>query len=769
MKNRIRRTLLGVAFALAGWPLPRVAVAGPADYAAAEAFTPKEAMRLLYGDAYAGPAGRRDDSFDGRFALELDPPEWIEGGRYWYVHRDRAGTRLVIGDAEAGARREYRDAVLAAAAGAAARAQAVRVDAVDARGEVRFNLDGRYWRWMPGADRAVPEPAEATSVLEEAVPTPRGGWLGVRDRNLWLQRADGSLKALSDDAEPWRSFGREEGVSDTQTPLRWRLGWFEDGRRFWVERGDNRKVGASWLIDTGGTRPSLREMRYALPGEAELPVTELWIGDLQAETLLRVDAARWPGQSIGSTDIGNAGSGTISSGGSADRLYFVRMSRGYGEVELVAADAASGRSRVLLHERGDPYFTIRSPVFRVLQDGGFLWLSDRSGWNHLYRYDARGRPLGALTSGEFSVGRVLGVDEAGGWVYFSGYGREPGRHRHYAHTYRVALRGGEPELLTPEDADHLSSLSPDGRWLADVHSRADAPPVSVLRDRTGRQVAELERLDIAPLLAAGWQPPESFETLAADGRTVLHGGLWKPFGFDPTRKYPVIAWVMPNSSSSGSIPLRFDPASHMQALAQLGFVVVASATRGQAQGVRDKAYLVHGHGDMRDYPLADSRGSLEQVAAKRPWMDMQRVGVTGYSGGGLMSSTLFLTWPEFYKVCVSGAGNHDNNLYEWSSTEHYYGLGTPISSNAELAPRLRGHLLLAHPDNDRDVHFAHSIRLADALVAAGKRFDFLPIPGRDHGLGDRQSYFQRARWAYFAEHLLGDGRARSDLWRLDED
>lgn len=757
--------------------MPSMAMAERADYAAAEAFTPKQVAKRLYGDA--GITDRRDDAFDRRYRVALESPQWIDDRRYWFQQRDRTGLRVVIGDAATGARNEYRGDRLVAMARAAAGTgrstkkdadtQDLKIDGVDADGSLRFRIADQRWQWQPGQARAIRQAAGPASQLEEAVAIAGGGWLGVRDRNLWLQRADGTLKALSSDAGPWRSFGREEGISDTQVPLEWRLGWFEGGRRFWVERGDNRKVGASWLVDTGTKpRPTLREMRYALPGEAELPVTELWIGDLDNESLVRVDSERWPGQFIGSTDIGNAGGG-ISAGGSRDKLYFVRMSRGYGEVELVVADAANGKTRVLLHERGTPYFTLRAPVFRLLSDGGFLWLSDRTGWNHLYRYDRNGKLLGAVTEGAFNVAQVLGIDEDAGWLYVSGYGREAGLHRHYAQTYRVALADGRIERLTPEDADHASTVSPDGRWLLDTYSRPDLPTTSVLRDRDGKRIAELQHLDIAPLLAAGWQPPESVETLASDGRTVLHGGIWKPFDFDPARRYPVIAWVMPNSSSAGSIPVRFDAASPMQALAQLGFIVVTSATRGQAQGVRDKAYLVHGYGNMRDYPLADSRASLEQLAANRPWMDMSRVGVTGYSGGGLMSASLFLTWPDLYRVCVSGAGNHDNNLYEWSSTEHYYGLGTPIPSNAALAGNLKGRLLLVHSDLDKDVQFAHSVRLADALVDAGKRFDFLLIPGRDHDLADRQSYFERSRWVYFAQHLLGDARERNDLLRLDQE
>ncbi|MBL8270295.1 S9 family peptidase, partial [Steroidobacter sp.] len=552
-------------------------------------------------------------------------------------------------------------------------------------------------------------------------------------------------------------------------------GWFAGGRRFWIERWDNRQVGEAWVINSlQRPRPTLTSMRLAFPGEANLPIPELWVGDLDAGTLVQIDTSRWPGQLISGTEIGGTGAGNISSAGSADRLYFVRISRGYQDVELVIADAETGRTRVLLHEKSEPYFSIRTPLFRFLNDGSFLWLSDRTGWNHLYRYDANGTLLGSVTGGDFNVAEILHVDAGRGWIYFKGFGRERGRNPYFEHTYRVRTDGTRLSLLTPEDAAHTTSISPNGRWLVDVYSRPDQVPQAVVRASDGKRRYLLEQLDIRSLVAGGWSAPESFTATAADGKTTLHGTLWKPHRFDPQRRYPVIAYVTPNPNYIGHIAVRFNPATRFESLAQLGFIVAAASTRGQGQGIRDKAFLVHGRGDVRDYPLADSKTALEQAAASRPYMDLSRAGVTGYSGGGLMAASLLLTYPDFYKAAVSGAGNHDNNIYDWASGEHYFGNGVPgtalaqtrMSTNQELAANLQGDLLLVHSDTDRNVPMTHSLRLADALVDAGKRFDFLVIPGRDHNLRDRWSYYDRVVWCYFAQRLLGDERQCVDLWKL---
>jgi dipeptidyl aminopeptidase/acylaminoacyl peptidase len=264
--------------------------------------------------------------------------------------------------------------------------------------------------------------------------------------------------------------------------------------------------------------------------------------------------------------------------------------------------------------------------------------------------------------------------------------------------------------------------------------------------------------------------------------------MWKPFDFDSTKSYPIISYVYPGPQVE-PFPINFSLTGYTgrnQALAQLGFVVVAFGQRGGSP-MRSRYYHTYGYGNLRDYPLADNKYGIEQLAARHPYINMNKVGIFGHSGGGFMSTAALLTYPDFYDVAVSSSGNHDNNVYNiwWSETHNGVKETTktvkemnadsvevekevttfeaPIKTNAELAKNLKGHLLLVHGNIDNNVHPANTLRLANALIKAGKRFDMMILPGRRHGYGPMQPYFERMKWHYFAQYLLGDFRSEVDL------
>jgi len=279
---------------------------------------------------------------------------------------------------------------------------------------------------------------------------------------------------------------------------------------------------------------------------------------------------------------------------------------------------------------------------------------------------------------------------------------------------------------------------------------------------------------------AGWKAPESFKVKAADDATDLYGVMWKPFDFDSTKSYPIISYVYPGPQTE-PFPIGFTirgSRARPATLAQLGFVVVAMGQRGGSP-LRSKYYHNYGYGDMRDYPLADNKYGIEQLASRHSFIDVDRVGIFGHSGGGFMSTAALLTYPDFYDVAVSSAGNHDNNMYNiwWSEVHNGVEKVTKkvetdsantdsvktewkaqVEPNTELADNLKGHLLLVHGTIDDNVHPGNTIRMADALIKAGKRFDLMMLPGQRHGFGEYSPYFERMMWYYFAEHLLGDYR-----------
>jgi dipeptidyl aminopeptidase/acylaminoacyl peptidase len=338
----------------------------------------------------------------------------------------------------------------------------------------------------------------------------------------------------------------------------------------------------------------------------------------------------------------------------------------------------------------------------------------------------------------------------------------------------VGLDGKGIATCDPGDADHGTSLSPSKKFMVDVFSRTDMAPKAILMDETGKPVMDLESMDVTKLLEMGWKLPEVFTVKAADGVTDITGNMWKPADFDPKRKYPIIAHVYPGPQTE-SVTATFSASGNNQRLANLGFIVIQIGNRG-GNPARSNAYHSYGYFNLRDYALADKKFGIEQLAAKHPWVDVDRVGIYGHSGGGFLTAAALLLPPynEFFKVGVSSAGNHDNNVYNQNWSEQHHGLKEvpvkdkdgkdtgekkfeiKVPANHELAANLKGKLLLVHGDMDNNVHHAGTMRLVNGLIKANKRFDFMLLPGKAHGFGDMQQYFQQMLMEYFAEHLLGD-------------
>ena len=403
--------------------------------------------------------------------------------------------------------------------------------------------------------------------------------------------------------------------------------------------------------------------------------------------------------------------------------------------------------------------------------------------------------MNRITDGYYTVGDIERVDTTAQVIYYEAFGAEEGINPYFAMKYRINFDGSGNQLLTPEPANHSFSMSDNHDYWVDNYSRVDQAPKSVLRDRRGNVVMELEETDLSKAVEAGWQAPEYFSVKAADGQTDLHGVMWKPFDFDPEKEYPIVSYVYPGPQTE-PWPIGFSFSGRQMPLAQVGMVVVAFGNRGGSP-MRSKYYHNYGYGDLRDYPLADNKYGLEQLGARYDWVDLDRVGIFGHSGGGFMSTAALLSYPAFYDVAVSSAGNHDNNVYNmwWGEVhdgvesktrtkketeeneegeeeeveveEEYFEAG--IETNQSLAGNLEGHLLLVHGDIDSNVHPANTMRLVNELIKAGKRFDMMLLPGKRHGFGDMTPYFTRMTWYYFAEHLLGDYRTNVDFNLPDDD
>jgi dipeptidyl-peptidase 4 len=425
-----------------------------------------------------------------------------------------------------------------------------------------------------------------------------------------------------------------------------------------------------------------------------------------------------------------------------------------------------GKKEILIEERSNTYIDINKP--EIINNGSeIIHWSERDGWGHFYLYDTKGNLKRQLTSGPFHSESISKVDEKARILYFTANGKENGEDPYYEHLYKVSLNGGPITLLNPGNFNHSISINDNTTYFVNNFSRVNTVPSSTLFDAMGRKVMDLETADLSSLFAAGYQFPEPFQVKADDGYTDLFGVMYKPFDFDSTKHYPIIQYVYPGPQTEAVNKSFGRSMDRIDRLAQFGFVVVTVGNRGGHPG-RSKWYHNYGYGNLRDYGLADKKAAIEQLADRHSYIDKSKVGIHGHSGGGFMSTAAMLVYPDFFKVAVSSAGNHENNIYNRWWSEKHHGVKETISPkgdttfvyqierNPDLAKNLKGRLLLVTGDVDNNVHPANTIRMANALIKANKRFDFIILPGQRHGFGDMTEYFFWRMGDYYVQHLLGD-------------
>ena len=556
--------------------------------------------------------------------------------------------------------------------------------------------------------------------------------------------------------------------------------WSPDSRHFATILADNRAVKDLWVIDvTAKPRPTLETYKYQMPGEKEAPVEHLYIFDMQDNSRKEIRTSRFKDQSIDietrpyeqkqrdMEDVSRVWQGD------ADRFFMTRGSRDLHRIDVCTYTVGQDSIVPIVEERMNTYQETR-PIHVV--DGGkkFIQWSERDGWAHLYLYDDQGNLVNRITKGPWHVEQVLKVDAKAGVVYFTANGRNAGENPYYEHLYRVNLDGSGLRQLTKGDYFHQVEIDDDARFAVDNYSRVNTVPMAVLLDNNGNKVMDIQESDFSQLFANGYKFPELFTVKAADGVTDLYGVMYKPFDFDSTKVYPIVDYVYPGPQ----VEAVYYPFTRMSVrtdrLAQAGFIVISVGQRG-GHPSRSKWYHNYGYGNMRDYPLADHKYAIEQLANRHPFIDIERVGIHGHSGGGFMSTAAMCMYPDFFKAAVSCAGNHDNNIYNrwWSETHH--GVKEVVSekgdttfvykiaTNPEIARNLKGHLLLVHGDIDNNVHPGNTMRVVEALIRAGKRFDMLMLPKQRHGFGDMNEYFYWRLVDYFSEHLRGECEVSVDI------
>lgn len=551
------------------------------------------------------------------------------------------------------------------------------------------------------------------------------------------------------------------------------LVWSPDSRHIAVMRWDMAPLKDFWVINSlTQPRPTLETYKYQMPGEPG-PKGHLYVFSTSDWTSRQVKINAFKDQDlimqpdVRTTDDQFDEFYSSRWLGDDNGFYLTRMSRDLKRMDICYVGVDSDSTKTVISERMNTY--VESRQTRLL-DGGrkMIHWSERNGWANLYLYNADGTLIRNLTEGAYHVDDVLAVNEKEGYVLFRACGKEKGENPYQMHVYRVSLQGGEPKMLDIPDMNIDAIASDDGKYFIANYSRVDYKPASALFDAAGKKVCDLGEADFSLLFAAGYKFPERFKVKAADGITDLYGAIYKPFDFDSTKVYPICDYVYPGPQVEANNISWSRGFTRTDRLAQLGFIVITVGNRG-GHPDRSKWYHNYGYGNLRDYGLEDQKYAIQQLGARYSWIDLNRVGIHGHSGGGFMSTAAMLKYPDFFKAAVSCAGNHDNSIYNRWWSEQHHGITEKveagdttfvysIETNPEIASNLKGHLMLVHGDIDNNVHPANTIRVVNALIRANKRFDMLILPGQRHGFGDMNEYFFWRMADYYCEWLMGSSK-----------
>jgi dipeptidyl aminopeptidase/acylaminoacyl peptidase len=716
--------------------------------------------------------------------------QWLDDGRFWFRDVDEQGIRYVLVDPAKGTRAAAFDQVKLAAALNAASKGAIKDDAkhlalselalADGGTSLEFTVSGSDYRCELHADADVCKKivledaggkASAHSEKHPPLTISPDKKLGafVRDWNLWVRDiATGAEIQLTTDGVTDFGYATDNaGWKHSDAAI---LIWSPDSKKIATFQQDQRKTGEMYLVPVTNSHPTLKAWKYPLVGDKDVTMIERVVIDVASHKVVRLKMLPDQHRSTLCDDIACHGSTWDDVEWSPDdsHLVFVSTSRDHKREWVREADTATGDVREVMGETTAKFYESGNGKINwhyLAKSNEILWFSERDDWGNLYFYDfATGKLKNQVTHGPGNVTQVLHVDEGTKTVYFVGVGKEPGRDPYFQHFYSIHFDGTGQRLLTPENADHAIKVSPDGRYFVDTWSTPTEPQTTVVRSSDGKTVMEVGKQDISKLLAYGWVAPTPITVKARDGKTELYGMMFKPTHFDPSKKYPIVNHVYPGPQT-GSCGSREFMAAHgdSQALAELGFVVVC--IDGMGTPWRSKTFHEAYFGNLGDNTIPDQVSGMKDLAAQYPFIDLDRVGIYGHSGGGNATAAAMFHYPAFFKVGIAESGNHDQRDYEddwaekWSGLEAKQPDGTSnydSQANQNAVKNLKGHLLLAHGTMDDNVPPSNTLLVVDALIKANKDFDLLLIPNVPHGYGPASQYMTRRRWDYFVRYLAGD-------------
>lgn len=661
-------------------------------------------------------------------------PVWLSNGKFWYSTNTKTGQEFVL------------------------------VNPENSKKVVATSLEGLLATEMSD----VTVPALTGRGFQVAVASPDGKKeVYLKNWNLWL-------RDIGINKETQLTFDGLENFGYATDNAGWRKGdgpivlWSPDSKKIATFQQDQRHVSDMYLVKTKVGAPELQSWKYPLPVDSVAIMIHRVIIEVDIPKIIRLKIPADPRRGTLCDDISCSGAFDDNEWNKdATKLIFVSSSRDHKVAKLQIANAITGEVTPIMEEKVATQFESGRGIINwhyLEASNEIIWYSERDDWGHLYLYDAKtGKLKNQITKGDFVVTKLLKWNTPNRVLYFEANGREKGRDPYFSHFYSINIDGSGLKLLTPEDGNHQISISPNENYFVDTYSQPNVPPISVLRNMRGKLISALEIADISALKSTGWKAPEPVIVKSHDQVWDLYGLVFTPSNLDKTKKYPVVNYIYPGPSGGavGSRSFSTSRGDH-QALAELGFVVVL--IDGSCNPDRSKSFHDACYGNMGENSLQDQVAGIKQLAISRTYMDLERVGVWGHSGGGFASAAAMFRFPEFYKVGFSESGNHDNRGYEDDWSERYIGLLTndqngisnyDKQANQNIAANLKGKLMLVHGNMDDNVPPYNTYLVVDALVKANKDFDMIILPHARHSFGVDAPYIMRRRWDYFVKNLLG--------------
>lgn len=656
-------------------------------------------------------------------------PEWIDSSHYfWYKNHEKEGDFYYLVNAESG--KKQRAADKKGLAAFFSKKQKKLAESLLKEEEKRPD------RWRRREEAPVP------------VVSPDKKWEAyVKDNNLYLS-------PLWDEKEKDKPKEEIALTMDGTANLRydgWSIIWSPDSRKLAtvkVRDVQERRIPLIESSPSSQKQPILQWRDYAKPGDV-LPVYLPVLFDVEARKQMALNVTPYENQFYLNLTGWREDSRAFT---------FEFNQRGHQRYVIGEVSAADGSIRHLVDEQTKTFIYYYNNYRYDLDDGKeLLWISERDGWRHLYLIDGTsGQVKRQVTKGEWVLRQVDYVDETNRVVYFTASGFNKGEDPYNLHYCRINLDGTGFTDMTPENGNHRVTFSADRSYFTDVYSRPDLPPVSQLKRTSDVSVvAGLQRCDVSVLQAEGWQMPEVFCAKGRDGQTDIWGNIYRPMHFDASKSYPVVEFIYAGPHDS-HVDKDFKPAHHLVSkLVELGFIVVSIDGMGTSN--RSKAFHDVCWKNLKDAGFPDRIAWMKAAGAKYKYMDLNRVGIYGWSAGGQNAMAALLFHNDFYKVAVALCGCHDNRMDKIWWNEQW--MGYPIdasystSSNVDNAYRLKGKLLLINGELDDNVDPASTLQVVSALMKANKNFEQLYLPGKTHSLGG--PFEMHKMHDFFVKNLLG--------------